>query len=260
MSDIPATQKLINDLIESIYFILSYIMPYVCLWFFVKFCMKYCRIGVHLKIWIIRIITSVLYVLVLWLFKYSSYKFVIGAGLISLYPPLVCGGLIGGIRFVLLAVFIFWGIYYVIKKQIYRLKGKQMPKEENQQNEWTETEYYKYMCSELKALQEIIIYKKDYLPFIMMLLYTFGVVFFRKYNFSEDVENLVFGLFVVNLLLFIPLFFWKKYTSVIALFMFGIYLILVFLGKSPFILVDICFLFVFTYLFYKRHDKMIKLY
>ncbi|MBR4931854.1 MAG: hypothetical protein IKZ02_02370, partial [Alphaproteobacteria bacterium] len=149
MNDIPTIQELINTLIILVYLILSYVMPYVCLWFLIKFCMKYCRIGVHLKIWIIRIITSVLYATVLWLFKYGSYKFVIGAGLISLYPPLVFTGLKVTALPVLIVVFIFWGIYYVIKKQIYRLKGKQMPKEENQQNEWTETEYYKYMCSEL---------------------------------------------------------------------------------------------------------------
>lgn len=241
---------------RAVYYVSFMSIPYICSWFFVNGIFKYIQIPKIISIYIVRLISSALYVGWLILFAVPledlTRDWVITLGIASLCPQLLlgCAGLY------LFPAFLIYGIIEGINYLKYRLKGEEIPPPKPREADWDASE--KYMTTWVDIWQGIIRDMHAYLPFVLMSAYTLGVIFCKV--IPENI-TLFSGMIIgINLFLIILLSIFTKYASQMALVMYCLYFMLIFLGAKPFVMLDICFMLVFLFLYRTHNDKMIKLY
>lgn len=241
---------------RTVYYVSFMSIPYICSWFFVNGIFKYIQIPKIISIYIVRLISSALYVGWLILFAVPledlTRDWVITLGIASLCPQLLlgCAGLY------LFPAFLIYGIIEGINYLKYRLKGEEIPPPKPREADWDASE--KYMTTWVDIWQGIIRDMHAYLPFVLMSAYTLGVIFCKV--IPENI-TLFSGMIIgINLFLVILLSIFTKYASQMALVMYCLYFMLIFLGAKPFVMLDICFMLVFLFLYRTHNDKMIKLY
>ena len=241
---------------RAVYYVSFMSIPYICSWFFVNGIFKYIQIPKIISIYIVRLISSALYVGWLILFAVPledlTRDWVITLGIASLCPQLLlgCAGLY------LFPAFLIYGIIEGINYLKYRLKGEEIPPLKPREADWDASE--KYMTTWVDIWQGIIRDMHAYLPFVLMSAYTLGVIFCKV--IPENITLFSGVIIGINLFLVILLSIFTKYASQMALVMYCLYFMLIFLGAKPFVMLDICFMLVFLFLYRTHNDKMIKLY
>jgi len=241
---------------RAVYYVSFMSIPYICSWFFVNGIFKYIQIPKIISIYIVRLISSALYVGWLILFAVPledlTRGWVITLGIASLCPQLLlgCAGLY------LFPAFLIYGIIEGINYLKYRLKGEEIPPPKPREADWDASE--KYMTTWVDIWQGIIRDMHAYLPFVLMSAYTLGVIFCKV--IPENITLFSGVIIGINLFLVILLSIFTKYASQMALVMYCLYFMLIFLGAKPFVMLDICFMLVFLFLYRTHNDKMIKLY
>ena len=242
---------------RTIYYVSFMSLPYICSWFFVNGIFNYIQISKTTHVYIVRFISSVLYVS--WLIFFAmpledlTKDWVITLGIASLHPQL----LLGYASTCLFPAFLIYGIIEGINYLKYRLKGEEIPPRKPIEDD-LDIFTVKFLPTWADMWQEIIRDMNAYLPFVLMSAYTLGVIFCKV--IPENI-TLFSGMIIgINLFLVILLSIFTKYASQMALVMYCLYFMLIFLGAKPFVMLDICFMLVFLFLYRTHNDKMIKLY